>query len=198
MHIKADIGQKNYMIKNYNNVLQLDLFEKLWLEIRDNPWWFDHQTKPDSTKFFSQHISENYVFKEPFLELAKNIKKLIQPNFEEELLPFWIKVNGQVYGQNGCFHNDSSKDGVYTFVFFPLPNWNLSWGGEFIIFDPTKKEYLYTPPLPNSGVLFPSKYEHVGMGPNRECSIIRVSVAINFIIKSREKLLDEHGKKVIY
>jgi len=185
------------MIKKFKNILDIELFKKVWTEIASNPWWLDHQTKYGSTLFFSQHISSDNVYKEVFVDLSIKLKELIQPYFDESILPFKVKVNGQVFGQNGSFHYDFTEEDIFTFVFFPSLDWNLSWGGEIIIFDPFSKEYIYYPPLPNTGILFPSRYDHVGMGPNREGNQMRVSIAVNFILKSREYILEKYKERKI-
>lgn len=200
MRTKADIGVKKNMIKKYKNILPIDKFEILWKTISNTPWIYGHKTFAHGAHgipFFCQKIEENYNFYDPFKHLCKEVKNLIQKDIHDDLYPIWIKVNGQVYGQDGSFHQDYKEDSFYTFVFFPAPTWDLEWGGEFIVYDKNIGEYIYSPPLPNTGIVFPSNFEHVGTGPRRNYPSIRVSVALNFCTKDALPFIDEFGKKVI-
>jgi Rps23 Pro-64 3,4-dihydroxylase Tpa1-like proline 4-hydroxylase len=197
MHIKVDIGAKKNMIKRYKDILDNESFNGLWNDIKNSPWWYDHRTTKGKTIFFSQHIQENYIFKYTYIELCKKIHSLISKDISEKIYPIWMKVNGQVHGQSGDFHKDYNDDGFYTFVYFPIPYWNVSWGGEFVIYDSIIKEYEYMPPLPNHGILFPSNYDHMGSDPNRHCDIIRISIALNFCTEKNIGSLKLFDKKII-
>jgi hypothetical protein len=197
MPIKAGFGPRKVMIKKYKNILPIEDFDVLWDTIIKTPWVFGHRSYENSIPFFCQNISTDYIFLEPFYTLCRKVKSLIEVDINQELYPIWIKTNGQVFGQDGAFHKDLTEDGFYTFVFFPMPTWDTSWGGEFIVFDDNSKEYTYSPPLPNTGIFFPSNFDHVGAGPKREFKGIRVSVALNFCVKENIKLLSDYERKVI-
>ena len=55
-----------------------------------------------------------------------------------------IHANGQTAGQNTLFHKDWEEHGVWTFIYFNQPYWDVEWGGEFVCQTPDD-EYHFTP-----------------------------------------------------
>jgi hypothetical protein len=89
-----------------------------------------------------------------------------------------IYANGQVYGQDGDFHQDDTGPNTWTFLIYMniVPANELeNWGGEtqFKMNDGLKIQL----PVPNTGVLFRSNIFHKGMAPSNISSGLRVTVA---------------------
>lgn len=93
-----------------------------------------------------------------------------------------IHINGQTFGQESQFHTDFPMNDVWTFVLFCGYSWNVSWGGEFICQNSETKDYSYVPFIPNSGVLIPSNWQHIGTAPNTSTDNFRVSVAFSYCL----------------
>ena len=108
---------------------------------------------------------------------AINIKyKIQQLLFDKPLVLRRINTNIQFFGMESSFHRDNDFSNHWSFVCFVSPNWNSSWGGEFVV-NVKDSEYIHSPYIPNRGVLFPSHFEHMGYSPNRLCNIPRLSIA---------------------
>lgn len=184
------------MIKSYKNLLPINIIQKMWFNIEKSPWWLDNYSLPsENASFLSQHILFDGKYPEEYYQLIKNTKLLVESDLGREIYPLKVRVNGQFFGQDGTFHKDMHYEGCYTLVFFPMLNWNTEWGGELIIYD--NKDYAYIQPFPNTGTIFPSHFDHVGMAPKRICKNIRVSVAINFSLYNNEDFLKKIKCRII-
>ena len=108
-----------------------------------------------------------------------------------------IHANGQTAGQNTIFHKDWEEHGVWTFIYFNQPYWDVEWGGEFVCQTPDD-EYHFTPYVPNSGVFIPSNWLHKGQPPNSligtisEQQLLSLFVILIFMIKLFHRL-QENG-----
>ena len=110
-----------------------------------------------------------------------------------------IHINGQTSCQESQFHIDFPMNNVWTFVLFCGYGWNVSWRGEFICQNPETKEYDYVPFIPNSGVLIPSNWQHVGTAPNTITDNFRMSVAFSYCLTENfEDLISKYPSQSNY
>ena len=107
-----------------------------------------------------------------------------------------IHVNGQTLGQVSSFHRDSDLDNVWTLVIFTNVGWDMNDGGEFTLFNPVTNEYVSVSYLPNTGVLFPSNWEHRGACPLSTKAGVRTSLAISFCLTEQLSTFLESRKKL--
>mgnify|MGYP003120417139 CR=1 FL=1 len=156
------------------NVLDLTTFNSVYGDISCN--WelsertYENQSEPDS-------FTQPYKYNLSYLKAASIVKYKLKKHLERDITLCKINVNGQVTGQESAIHTDFDEHFFWTFVLFTSARWNPAWGGEFMCFDPINRKYEYVPCLPNSGVLFPSNWQHVGFSPNKMTSSMRTSLA---------------------
>jgi hypothetical protein len=110
-----------------------------------------------------------------------------------------IHINGQTSCQESEFHTDFIMDDVWTFVLFCGWGWNINWRGEFICQNPETKAYHYVPFIPNTGVLIPSNWQHLGTAPNTNTDKFRVSVAFCYCLSEKfEELILKYPSQISY
>jgi len=91
-----------------------------------------------------------------------------------------IHINGQVYGQEGQFHQDSKKSNFVSVLIFTNKTWDISWGGPFAFIEPGGLEVSTIAYVPNRAVIFPSNIFHCGQSPLRCTDVLRTSVVYVF------------------
>ena len=85
-----------------------------------------------------------------------------------------IYANGQTAGQCGTPHTD---DGDLTFLYYPMPQWNISWQGHLIFLGDNGEANKVIQCKPNRGVLFEGKIGHYADAPSRFFNGLRISLA---------------------
>jgi hypothetical protein len=130
-----------------------------------------------------------------FFEAATVVKLKILRHLQRPIRLCKIHSNGQVAGQPSGIHTDFDFEGYWTFVLFCHPEWNVQWGGEFMCFNPETQSYAYAPPLPNTGVLIPAHWDHVGHSPNHQTSKMRTSLAFSY---AAEEIWDQTLERYPY
>lgn len=159
------------MIKKYSDIFNDNQIQEIWHHLNSYNWKFWHKSHSDSQDYFWQmDLNDNIFFK---VDLFEKIQSLIGNNFFIDR----VYANGQTFGLDGNFHIDDDGDDKYTFIYYPMKEWSLSWGGETIIIDPTDNEVKYFYPIPNCGLLFPGNYVHCGRGPSKNYTDLRITIA---------------------
>lgn len=158
------------IITQYTDIFNQKKVDTVWEYLNKPSWEFWHLSNPDSKNFFWYMNLENESF---FTEdLFSQIKKYIGEGFKIER----VYANGQTFGLDGEFHIDDSDDNAYTFLYYPMRNWNLSWGGETVILDPDGV-ITTVHPMPNSAIMFPSNWLHCGKSPSKNFTDLRITLA---------------------
>ncbi len=147
----------------------------VWQACSTANWQFGHGSTPEAAgiPFWYMSLDHNV----PVSELWT----LAQPQCEE-LVGHKLEVvrqyaNGHTFGQGGQPHRDSDRDGAYTLLYYPMPEWERRWEGETNYFDDQDNVIGVVPPAPNRGVLFDARLLHFGRAPNRHFAGLRVTVA---------------------
>ena len=163
-------------------------------QIPDNIQTFKNFTTPDEWKEIKQGIQTGMWI----MKGASNPSNTIEGNFwfmDLNHVEFFTKhlferipngpwklervyANGQSFGQNGAFHQDSTDSRAWTFLLYMNEIETLainSWGGQ-TEFETTQGRIVQIPE-PNLGILFPSNIHHRGLGPSRYVNDLRVTVA---------------------
>ena len=91
-----------------------------------------------------------------------------------------IHINGQVYGQDGCFHRDSEESNVISVLIFTNSFWVPSWGGAFTYIQEPSPEVHSVAYVPNRAVIFPANTLHCGQAPLRCTDRMRTSLVFVF------------------
>ncbi|HUS24899.1 MAG TPA: 2OG-Fe(II) oxygenase [Candidatus Binatia bacterium] len=86
-------------------------------------------------------------------------------------------ANGHTYGLGGRPHRDDVRDGTFTLLYYPMPEWREDWEGETLFFGPRGNVIAGVVPRPNRAVFFDSRLAHAGRAPSRTCPALRVTVA---------------------
>ena len=124
-------------------------------------------------------INDN-VIHNPFYEvdLFTYIKNKIQIQDKFELFPFHIYANGQTVGQTGNWHQDSSIDTDWTFLYYVNTEWDIpKWGGSTYFCDFVKDEPVINLYKPNSAILFKSTIWHYADPPSLQSNVFRITLA---------------------
>ena len=165
----------------YKNVLPLDTFKTVFEEVNSN-WTLNNSSmKEDGSLSFGKEETHSLLL----FDVGVRVKYLITRELKKTIQLCKIHINGQIRGQQSMIHNDFNPDDIWTFVLFVHPRWDLQWGGEFMCYDPVEQQYKYVPCLPNTGVLIPSRWDHVGHSPNAHTDNMRMSVAFSYATPER-------------
>lgn len=162
---------ENKKIIRYDNVFSDKQIDIIWSEYLTQPKWsFWHTSCQDSNNFFwIMDFNDSEFFTK---ELFSRVKELVG----EEYYLNSVYANGQTFGLDGDFHIDDPDDNAYTFLYYPMNDWDLSWGGETVIIDESgESKNIY--PKPNSSVVFPSNFGHCGKAPSKLFSDLRITIA---------------------
>ena len=163
-------------ISYYPDIFELDQIETIWNFLHQHKWQFWHTSNPESTNYFwEMKLSDNKFFTE---NLFSQIKKRTGKDFSMER----VYANGQTFGLDGEFHIDEEDENAYTFLYYPNREWDYAWGGETIIIDSEDKPNVVYP-APNLGVMFPSNWIHIGKGPSKQFSGLRITIAYKLFLK---------------
>jgi len=92
-------------------------------------------------------------------------------------------ANGHTYGLGDQIHQDDTREGTYTLLYYPMPVWHDDWEGETLYRDRTGEVILTVKPVPNRAVLFDSRIPHMGRAPSRAYGGLRVTVAFKLMVK---------------
>jgi len=152
--------------EQYNYVLEKTILNGQWKYI-------GYSKNPSDYKFWYMDLENDLFFKNDFLKIIETIS---DKKFEIKR----VYANGQTYGQPGNLHTDVHTDYApelyYTFVYYANPIWNLNWGGGTQIVQ-TNGQIDTIIPIKNTGILFNSTLNHVGLEPTRYCPELRVTIA---------------------
>ena len=127
-------------------------------------WKFGHSSGKSEiiqTPFFSVMELPEYFGK----YLLEKIEKTLNKRFSVDRNYMHI----QTFGQDGCYHTDSSEPNTFTFCMYltEISENEIELAkGEFFIKPPNANVILSIDASMNKGVFFPSTYLHKGMAYN--------------------------------
>lgn len=88
-----------------------------------------------------------------------------------------VYANGQTYGQDGSWHYDDMTPNRWTFILYVSDLDSMSENAGETMFISKTEVVTIINNMKNKGVLFPSSVVHRGMGPARNYSSLRVTIA---------------------
>jgi len=180
-----------------NNITVVDDFLsdeelKIVLKIIHNEKWiFGHSSQNKGDNSFNGFLQDNFPTNSVFAKFwhanliendifSKLLLKKIEKTFLKKFRLDRVYANGQTFGQDGTYHQDSIEPNTFTFCLY-LNQYEKKdqevLGGYLMIKVPEEKYILSYEPTFNRGVMFPSTYFHKGNSFTRYFDDIRISVA---------------------
>jgi Rps23 Pro-64 3,4-dihydroxylase Tpa1-like proline 4-hydroxylase len=172
------------MYKVFENVFSDININDLYSKVITTPKWSfvgNSNNSKNDYNFWYLDLSNDIFY-------SKNIFNRINLITGKKFKLLRCYANGQSYGQSGNFHVDSFEKDDYTFLWYINPEWNAKYGGATIFCSDIeesgneigntklyKHETFY--PKPNTGLLFCSTIQHVGLEPTRYFTGLRVTIA---------------------
>ena len=102
----------------------------------------------------------------------------IEDNYKNRLHRVFFNANYPLSDQRLHQDNEATFSKDITMVYFAHDEWDLSWGGELLLYDVAKTKVIEgSPPVPNRLVIFPSYLPHRGVPVSRISPKMRVSIA---------------------
>lgn len=186
------------------DVLRVDTFANIVVELKKPIWQFGRVTNPDAwdedpTVFWQSDMTlTTLVGDVMFYEIINKLGEL-DPNTKKYQFKLYSAIaGGKTYGLDGGIHTDKDiefndlGDGFMTFCFFPNEEWNPEWGGEFQFFDNDGNVIATYYPEPNTCLVFDSNIPHRGLAPNRDCKKLRQYVSFKTFV-SKKWYLDQQS-----
>ena len=186
------------------DVLRVDTFANIVVELKKPIWQFGRVTNPDAwdedpTVFWQSDMTlTTLVGDVMFYEIINKLGEL-DPNTKKYQFKLYSAIaGGKTYGLDGGIHTDKDiefndlGDGFMTFCFFPNEEWNPEWGGEFQFFDNDGNVIATYYPEPNTCLVFDSNIPHRGLAPNRDCKKLRKYVSFKTFV-SKKWYLDQQS-----
>ena len=155
------------MIEVYDNFFYEEIRKEIYDKLMEPHWHlkggygkdlFWHYDNLENQEYFNKFLYELICKK--LNRKFKGIKR--------------IYANGQTGGQCGTPHYD---DGDLTFLYYPAPEWNITWQGHLIFLNEKKEGESIVFHKPNRSVLFSGKIEHYADAPIRFFNGLRISLA---------------------
>jgi hypothetical protein len=159
------------LIQVFDNFLHEDDIKRIKLIMETKSWSFGHESdtsNKNSSPFWFIDLSKEPFFKE---YLKSKIDSYIHVNTSIDR----VYANGQTYGQNGTYHQDSIHDNKYTFCLYL--NGNETTDGSIIIKVPGDNRMVAIEPIENRAIYFPSNYFHKGDAFNKFNPGLRICIA---------------------
>ena len=163
-------------IRRYANFLSIQEFDRVWSIINDSKTWTQDGISREGTRKFG-HLD---LIHEPYFSeyLVSKIRRETDMNARLDR----VYANGQVFGQDGSFHQDNERPNTFTFLLYMNKVNDVdNWGGEtqFKFYD---DQLTVFQPETNSALLFDSTLWHRGLGPSRHIDDMRVTIAWKFTL----------------
>ena len=153
-------------VTQFTDILSDEEFDKLEELLYRPKWGYTHKsTADDKWRRWRMELKDDSFFTELFL---KKIENLTDKSFEIKA----VYANGQTYGQNGSWHQDSTEPNYYAFIYYANRDWDLLWGGSTLF-----ESGVSLHPVPNTAVFFPCDIFHYGQEPTRHFEGLRMTVA---------------------
>lgn len=159
-------------VETYSDILPQENYYSLIKTINKLEWQFGGSSIPNTgIRFWYCNLIKNQFF----LDWLPKIEELAGKKFKIEKL----YANGQTFGQDGDWHYDSQIEGGWTFLYYYNDIDDLSLVGEtYLMLDGLP---LAITPHPNSAIMFDHTVLHKGMGPKRNYTDLRVTIAFKLI-----------------
>jgi Rps23 Pro-64 3,4-dihydroxylase Tpa1-like proline 4-hydroxylase len=169
--------QNIQLVSQFLTQSELDVCVK---KIENGVWKYGHSSNFNNslaTPFFAMDLISDTFF-------SHILKEKIEKLYGKQLLLNRVYANGQTFGQDGSFHQDSSNPNDITFCLYlsNIPDNILDDVGGYLIIKIPNQMPVCIEPRYNSGVIFPSAYYHKGLAFNRYVQNMRICIAWKFTV----------------
>ncbi len=178
-------------INVYDDFFSKEIHENIW-NLMQRPKWSYTGGRTGSRFWHMEGLEQEEYFNTFLFNI---ICKKLNKKFEIER----IYANGQTGGQSGNPHKDGYYNNKFTFLYYPNPYWELSWGGHLNFIDSKQNDspketsktnhtnpYKTNPEdeilkvityKPNRALIFPGNIFHYAEAPCKYFNHLRVSLA---------------------
>jgi len=175
-------------IQIYDGFLEPKELNIIAEKVKMTSWHYGHTSTESryTTPFFIINLENDAYFS---LYLKEKIEEYTNRRFQLNR----VYINGQVYGQDGAYHQDSESPDDITFLLYinPIPPPEIEIvGGNTSIKIPNEPYLLSIEPQYNRLVEFPANYFHKGHSFNRYVKEMRMTIAWKFSPKKLEENLN--------
>ena len=155
------------MIEIYDNFFYEEIRKEIYDKLMEPHWHlkggygkdlFWHYDNLENQEYFNKFLYELICKK--LNRKFKGIKR--------------IYANGQTAGQCGTPHYD---DADLTFLYYPAPEWDITWQGHLIFLNKKKEGDTVVLHKPNRSVLLSGDQKHYASAPTRFFNGLRISLA---------------------
>ena len=155
------------MIQIYDDFFSNDIRKELYDKLNEPHWHFKGG--------FGQNLFWHYDDLEKQEYFSEFLYKLICKKLNRKFKGInRIYANGQTAGQCGSPHFD---DGDITFLYYPSPEWHITWQGHLIFLNDKGEGERIILHKPNRAILFSRKQKHYADAPSRLFNGLRISLA---------------------
>ena len=155
------------MIEIYDNFFYEEIRKEIYDKLMEPHWHlkggygkdlFWHYDNLENQEYFNKFLYELICKK--LNRKFKGIKR--------------IYANGQTAGQCGTPHYD---DADLTFLYYPAPEWDITWQGHLIFLNKKKEGDTVVLHKPNRSVLLSGDQKHYASAPTRFFNGLRISLS---------------------
>jgi hypothetical protein len=170
----------------YDGFLEPNELNIIAEKVKMSSWNYGHTSNDTqyTTPFFIINLENDAYF-------SIYLKQKIEEYTKKRLELIRVYINGQVYGQNGSYHQDSQDSDDITFLLYinPIPPQEIEIvGGNTSIKLPNESYVISVEPQYNRLLQFPATYFHKGDAFTRYVKEMRMSIAWKFTEKKREEI----------
>ncbi len=151
------------------------LHQEVWAAVQSAGWLFGHGSNAGqaAVPFWKMELEKCA----PVTQLWEQAQPYCEKQAGRALRVVRQYANGHTYGQGGQPHRDDVREGTYTLLYYPMPQWKPEWEGETMFVDGNGEVLAAFKPHPNRGIFFDSRILHYGKAPGRSFPGLRVTVA---------------------
>ena len=155
----------------------------MWKET--HPHWSKYFFMSDIKSSDTQNLDigtpmHSVIFTDEYIQSLYNKLKCLLP---ENARLIRCYANGHTCGVDANIHYDDIRENTVTFIFYPMAEWNIDWGGETIFWNRQSREIVKSVfPKSNRLLEFPSCLWHGARPISRYCNKLRITLMFKFII----------------
>ena len=189
------------------NVARSDTFVNVKYDTDQSVWKYGRKTDPDSdvgnTFWEASMMRSHWCTEVLWFEIVAKLAEIAPVTNNYHFKVTDVVCGGKTFGQDGEIHTDKDfqfndeGDGFMTVCFFPNEEWNPSWGGEFQFFNDEGDVIATYYPKPNTCLVFDSNIPHRGLGPNRNCQVLRKCLTYKTFVH-KQWFLEDHPDAQVF